>query len=130
MDAASRETITWILSTMIALAFLFGLATKLVLMPYLREHLIGPMAQVKRQVSENHHHNSEPTVLDRIDDVGRDVRALSRVFDEHLSFSDRWVGLTEREIALIQAEMRMVWEQIRSHHPDHKGEGKSDEETS
>ena len=119
MSAEARDTITWVLSTLITASIIIGLAVRLILMPYLRDHLIKPMAQVKRQVSENHHHNSEPTVLDRIDDVGTAVarngaetKALARVFDQHLTFSDRWIDLIEREIDMIHAE-------IHKHHPNY-----------
>lgn len=120
MSPESRDQITWTLSTLIAASVLIGIVVKLVLLPYLREHLVNPMAQVKRQVSENHHHNKEPTVLDRIDDVGEavesqrtEVRALARVFDTHLAFSDRWVDLIEREIDMIH-------EEIHKHHPNYR----------
>ena len=131
-----RDTATWILTSLVTVSVLIGLAVKLVLMPYLREHLIAPMAQVKKQVTENHHENDEPTLPDRIEDVGKDVhrarddvRALARVFDQHLNFSDRWTDLIEREIEMIK-------EEIHKHHPTHRSievkpqEGPKDEKDS
>lgn len=122
MNQDTRDTVTWVLTTLIALTVLIGLAIRLILLPYLREHLVAPMAQVKRQVSENHHHNKEPTLPDRIDDVaqatsavGRDVKALTRVFDEHLEFSDRWIDLIEREIDLIKSKLTHRQEEGPNH---------------
>lgn len=64
-----QQQITWTLGTVIALSTLVGLAVRFVLMPYLREHLVKPMRQVEKQVTENHHSNPKPTILDRLDDI-------------------------------------------------------------
>lgn len=121
MNADARELITWILGTTISLSILLGLAVKFVLMPYLKEHLVRPMKQVEKQVSENAHANKQPTVLDRIDDVKVQVESLSagieearadrlalhRMFAEHSDWSQRWVDVIEREIALLRRMEKM-----------------------
>jgi hypothetical protein len=70
-----------------------GLAVRFVLVPYLRDHLVQPVQEVKRQVTENSHANAEPTLPDLIDDVRGEVRALSRVLEGHMSSSDRWLDV-------------------------------------
>lgn len=60
-----------------SLLVLLGLAVRFVLVPYLREHLVRPVQETHRQVTQNRHANPEPTVLDRIDDVHDAVRRLS-----------------------------------------------------
>lgn len=104
MNASTRDTITWILGTGLSLAAVLGISVRFILLPYMREHLVQPMKQVQKQVTENHHHNAEPTVLDRIDDVQQSVGALTRVIDGHLDWSEKWVDLIEREIALLRRE--------------------------
>lgn len=68
-----QQQITWTLGTIIALSTVLGLAVRLILLPYLREHLVKPMRQVEKQVTENHHSNPKPTILDRLDDIERAV---------------------------------------------------------
>jgi hypothetical protein len=78
--------------TAVTLAFgLVGLAVRYALLPWLREHLVIPVNQVKKQVTENHHANETPTIPDRIDDVAVQVfdaslqiASLARMFDGHL----------------------------------------------
>lgn len=111
MNAETREVITWALGTVLVLCTLTGLAVRFVLMPYLRDHLVKPMKQVEKQVTENHHSNPKPTVLDRIDDVqtevkglGEQMQVLVRAFDGHMDWSEKWVALVEREVALLRRE--------------------------
>ncbi len=105
MNSDTRELITWILGTTISLSIVIGLAVKFVLMPYLRDHLVTPMKQVEKQVSENHHSNKVPTVLDRIDDVQQavddmrsEIKTMATMYEGHIQWSERWVSLVEREV--------------------------------
>lgn len=104
METSTREAITWTLGTIVTVCVIIGLAVKFVLMPYLREHLITPVKQVEKQVSENHHSNAQPTVLDRIDDVQQSVKAVARVLEGHMEWSEQWVELIERELELTRRE--------------------------
>lgn len=132
MDTSTREAITWTLGTIVTVCVIIGLAVRFVLMPYLREHLITPVKQVEKQVTENHHSNAQPTVLDRIDDVQSSVEAVAQGLEEsrvdrialrasldeaqterevlkqmlggHLEWSERWVDLIERELDLTRRE--------------------------
>lgn len=100
MDSGTREAITWTLGTLLTVFAVLGVLVRYVLLPYLREHLIAPVKQVEKQVTENHHSNSTPTVLDRIDDVQQEVRVLGRMLEGHMDWSERWVNLIERELDL------------------------------
>jgi hypothetical protein len=108
MSPNTRDTITWVLATIISCSVVVGLAVRFILMPYLREHLIDPMRQVKKQVTENHHSNTRPTVLDRLDDVQtlveeiRDMQTgymtLTGEFAKHLNWSEVEVSRLWRAI--------------------------------
>lgn len=93
---------------------LLGLVVRFVLLPYLREQL-RLSRETHKQVTENHHSNARPTVLDRIDDVHKEatraadaadkavekVDTLGRMYDGHLEWSqnevDRiWARLNEK----------------------------------
>lgn len=75
------------------------------LMPRLRSWLqaeiIDDLRATRRQVSENHHDNDSPTVLDRIDDVERTVHgaveAVSDRLDAHELTSARAVAEGRQE---------------------------------
>lgn len=95
-----------ILAALSSLCVLVGLATRFVLMPYLREHLLKPVQETHHQVTENNGTSDQPTVLDAIHDVQRDITALSRVMDAHMDWSDRWTELWEREIARLKEQVR------------------------
>jgi len=120
MNSDTRELITWILGTTISLSVLIGLAVKFVLMPYLYDHLVKPMKQVEKQVSENHHSNKVPTVLDRIDDVQKTVeemreemKGMALMYEGHMTWSEKWVNLVERELDFVK-------NLIDRHHPPAK----------
>jgi hypothetical protein len=98
MNADTRDLITWTLGTVLSLSAVLGLLVRYLLLPYLREHLVRPVAQVKKQVTENHHSNAHPTVMDRIDDVHTEVRTLGSLWEAHMEWSDRWTALIQREI--------------------------------
>lgn len=113
MSEGHRELITWILGTGMTVAVIIGMATKFILLPYLREHLVNPMKQVEKQVSENNHTNKTPTILDKIDevqdsvsDIRQEMNAMSRMYEGHMSWSERWVQLIEREIEFIKQHRR------------------------
>lgn len=88
------ETVNLIVGVLTAVTLLGGMvaaATRYMLLPWLREHLVKPVEHVKKQVTENHHENETPTLPDRIDDVAQQVfdaslqvAALARMFDGHL----------------------------------------------
>lgn len=78
--------------TAVTLSFgLIGLGVRYALLPWLREHLVNPVSEVKKQVTENQHANEVPTIPDRIDDVSQQVfdsslqiAVLARMFEGHL----------------------------------------------
>jgi hypothetical protein len=108
MSPDTRDLITWTLGTALACGALIAAAVRLVLLPYLREHLVDPVREVKKQVTENSHSNPEPTVLDKIDDVRLQVGALARVIDGHLDSSDRNLDLIDRSLALVERRLDLL----------------------
>lgn len=109
MSPETRDLVTWILGTTLSISAIIGLVVKFVLMPYLRNHLVEPMKQVEKQVSENHHSNLKPTVLDRIDDVQQsvqemrsEIQVMSSMYEGHVNWSEKWSGLVERELDFVK----------------------------
>ena len=112
MSEHTRDLIQWSLATLTSGLVLIGLATRYVLLPWLRDKLVDPLHETHRQVSENGHANAAPTIPDRLEDLAGqvaeatadhqrqsvDIRALTRVLDEHLRWADRWVSVTEKEL--------------------------------
>lgn len=111
MASASRDLLTFVIVTAVGLCTLVGLATRYVLVPYLREHLLTPVQETHHQVTENNGSSPSPTVLDAIHDVQQDVRALSMVMDEHMKWSERYTTMTERRF-------RRIRQMMRKHHPE------------
>lgn len=111
MTAETRDQITFTLGTFITLSTIIALGVKFILLPWLREHLVGPMAETQRQVTENSHANETPTVPDLIHDLATDVKALTHVMDQHLTWSDRWSNLQERELDQLRRTINL-------HHPE------------
>lgn len=91
MDEGTRDGITWVLGTLLSLCILGGLLCRFVLLPWLREHLSVPVAEVRRQVTENRHKHTPPTLPDRLERLSTDVRTLTGALDGHLDSSDRWL---------------------------------------
>ena len=98
-----------VLSALTLACGLVSLAVRYILLPYLKEHLVTPVKQVEKQVTENHHSNAEPTVLDRIDDVQQEVRALARMFDGHMKWSEGWVERVEADVEETKKRQRRGW---------------------
>lgn len=104
MNSEARDTITWTLGTFLSLCMILGLAVRFVLYPWLRDHLVTPVKATQRQVTENHHQHDPPTVIDRLEELSREVHAIANVMDQHLSWSDRWSTLVEREVDQLRRE--------------------------
>lgn len=92
------QVVSAALGSAVSLSVLAGLAVRVALVPYLRDHLFAPVQQTNKQVTENHHSNDQPTVLDRLDDVHNEVKAMSRMFDGHLDWSQREVDRIWNEL--------------------------------
>lgn len=128
MDQDTRDLITWTLGTLVSMSVLIGLAVRFVLLPYVKDHLVQPMKETHRQVSENGHTNASPTIPDRLEDLGAkveeateahaklstDMGAVVRVVDEHLAWSERWTSLIDRELELVRDKLR----QLHQHPPN------------
>lgn len=121
MDSSDRDVITWTLGTFLTACTIVALGVRFVLLPWLRDHLVLPVQETHRQVSENGHvDRTTPTIPDRLEDLSakvddateahavqtRDMAALTRVMDEHLRWSDRWVDVVDRELELLKTQLR------------------------
>lgn len=118
MNAQSRDVVTWILGTVLSLCILGGFVTRFIVLPWLKDHLLEPVKDTHHQVSVNAHQSEEPTIPDRIEDLagqlttatrdhlaqGRDIRALTRVLDEHLRWSNRWVDQVDDRLDKLSRE--------------------------
>jgi hypothetical protein len=117
MDQQSRDVVTWVLGSLVSLSILAGLATRYVLFPWLRDKLLEPVRETHRQVSENGHVDEDsPTIPDRLEELAakvddatsqhnsqaRDLRALTRVLDEHLRWSNRWVDEVDDKLERLE----------------------------
>lgn len=91
MDAQSRDVVTFLLLTATVVGGMIAGAVKLILLPYLRDHLVTPV---------------ESDIPEQIEKVDKAVTALARVLDEHLSWSDRWTDLYERRTDALESELR------------------------
>jgi hypothetical protein len=106
----TRDLITWVLGTITTLIVISATVVRFVLVPYVRDHLVQPVRDVHRQVTENHHSNVNPTLPDLIDDVSREVHALAGVVEGHLNSSDRWLSAMLRRLDALE-------DVVRRHHP-------------
>ena len=106
-----RDLITWVLGTIVTGLVLIGFAVRYVLMPYLRDHLVKPVEAVRKQVTDNHHANAEPTLPDRIDEVRTEVSALARFLEGHVQSSERWLDM-------LVARIEALEDKVRHHHPN------------
>lgn len=70
------ETVGAVLAVVVAAFVVVGAIWRFVLLPNLREQLIRPIEETRRQVSENKHVNRRPTILDRLDDVEQTLEAI------------------------------------------------------
>lgn len=102
------------LTAALALLALLGMAVRFVLLPYLREHLVVPVEQVHKQVTENHHRNDEPTLPDRLEDLHDEVKAVAQVLSGHLDSGERWMELYDRELELVKDRQRLIMEQLNN----------------
>lgn len=85
------------------LAGVVAVSVRLILLPWLRDNLLGKLSDVHHQVTVNGHTSDEPTVLDSVDRVGdqlgtlstqlaqlaTDQHTMARVFDNHISWAER-----------------------------------------
>lgn len=106
------DTLSVILAVVLGIIAILGAITsviwfliKFTFLPWLKTQLVEPMEETRKQVVENSHSNTPPTVLDRIDDVKKisieaarhgkegvqlakqaiaEISVLSNMFDGHI----------------------------------------------
>ena len=80
--------------------------------------LIEPMqqkvAETHKQVTENHHSNEHPTVLDRIDDVHQEVLAVQAEARRVRDDLSKHVLRTSSETAATSREQTAMWAAIEA----------------
>lgn len=87
MNPQSRDTVTFLLSVLTSLIVLSAMVVRYVLLPYLRDHLIEPVRETHKQVTENEKSPGSPTLPDRLHDLQTDVGTLTRLLDAHVEWS-------------------------------------------
>ena len=112
MSPETRELITWTLGTILATAAVVGLVGKWILLPYLREHLVKPVAHVREQVQNSHSTNLRDDIdalrssVDEAVTEARaarvEMRAVAAMYEGHVQWSERWVALMERELDALR----------------------------
>jgi hypothetical protein len=114
-------------AVLVSLSVLAGLATRYVLVPYLRDHLVRPVQETHRQVTQNRHANVEPTVLDRIDDVHDAVRrvadtmvAVQAVANAAARSSSGAHRRLDQHSAWADVEVSRIWSSIHDPQPVHR----------
>ncbi len=66
-------------------------------LPWLREHLLDPIAETKHQVTANNHESAVPTVPDMLHTLSDQVGAMDDTFAEHVGQSvQEWARLDVR----------------------------------
>lgn len=95
------QVVGMVAGTLIAVATLTGLATKFVLLPWIRSEL-NPIAEkvteTHRQVTVNGHQNAPSlTIKDHMNDIAReleqirqDQKTLAAVFDAHIRWAEKY----------------------------------------
>lgn len=110
MTEHTRDLIQWTLITLTAFLGLVGLATRYVLLPWLRDQLVQPVRETHQQVTENSHRTPDnPTLPDRLSDLATDVHTLTRLLDYHVDWSEREHNRLETE---LQADHRKLGREL------------------
>lgn len=95
------------LGVIATLLVVVGALWKWVVLPNLREQLFRPVEETRRQVVENKHANTPPTVLDKIDDVAAQLVDLAATVDA--------VALTQGAVLRVAARLRKVEQSLGEH---------------
>lgn len=102
MTEHSRDLVQWALGVLVSASILVGLATRYVLLPWLKDKLVLPIQQTHHQVTQNNHQSPDgPTLPDRLTDLQTDVHTLTRLLDYHVSWSENEHTRLERDLAQL-----------------------------
>lgn len=91
MAAVMSESLAIAVSALTAATLLVGLAgisVRFVLLPWLREHLVEPVAATQHQVTENGQRSDVPTVPDLLHGLSRQVQSMDQAFAAHIAAHD------------------------------------------
>lgn len=105
---------------------LCGIIARLVVLPWLRTHLLEPVQEANRQVSVNGHVSEEPTLKDSVHtlqdqfkELRMDIANAAFMFEGHITASERdranlWAAIARRDAAALEPH---------DHDPTHRKEG-------
>lgn len=96
-----------LVSVAVGVIVILGVMWRFVVLPNLREQLYKPVAETKRQVTENRHANPSPTVLDRLDDLGSQLAELVHTVDA--------IGLTQSAVLRVAGKLNRMEAAVASH---------------
>lgn len=105
LNNQSQDTVTFLLTTLLALCALTSLVVKFVLIPYLREHLLSPVRETHQQVTENGHVDpGTPTLPDRLATISEKQQTIQTVLNRHVAWSIAEHQRIDRELAQRQEQ--------------------------
>lgn len=86
----NKDTVDLILACIgitIGLCTLMGFFGHLVLLPWLKRELVAPVKETNHQVTVNRHVSPEPTLLDKVDNLQKDITTAAHMFEGHIERS-------------------------------------------
>jgi hypothetical protein len=120
------ETAGALVALALGICALAGIAGRVVVLPWIRTHLLEPVQETNRQVTVNGHVSEEPTLKDAVHtlqekhdqlreaygDLRRDIAAAAVMFDGHIAASERDRGDLWRAVGLLRGDDQ--------HEPSHR----------
>jgi hypothetical protein len=95
----------------LGLCALAGIIGRVVLLPWIRTHLLEPVQETNRQVTVNGHTSRDPTLKDSVHslqeqytELRRDIAAAAIMFDGHIAASERDRGDLWRAVGLLRGD--------------------------
>lgn len=119
------ELLGGILAVTLGVLGILGAIWRWIILPNLREQLVEPLRETRRQVTENKHRNKTPTILDRLDDIEQIIEA---------------VGLNQQAIMRLQMRLgehigestkdrQHLWLMVESLAHEHRQKGRHTDES-
>lgn len=105
----NKDTVDLVLACIgitLGLFTLMGFAARLVLLPWLKEHLVAPVKETNHQVTVNRHVSPEPTLLDKVDNLQTDINTAARMFEGHMERSGTEWNRVWRKLDELDARTR------------------------
>jgi hypothetical protein len=117
----NSEGVASLIAVVLGLLAVVGALWRWVLLPNLREQLIAPIEETRKQVTENHHTHRPPTIVDRLEDIDSRLTDIAGVTDAIglsqtavLKLARRLEVRVERHNAWSDEEHRRLWIVVES----------------